>query len=117
MITVELAGLQVEGRHGVEEEERARPQRFLYDLWLEVSDETASDRLELTADYREVVDCVRDVSDARSYRLLEALASAVAEAVVERFPVERARVRVRKPDVELAAPVEFTAAIAERSRR
>jgi dihydroneopterin aldolase len=117
MITVELAGLQVEGRHGVEEEERARPQRFLYDLWLEVSDETASDRLELTADYREVVDCVRDVSDARSYRLLEALASAVAEAVVERFPVERARVRVRKPDVELSVPVEFTAAIAERSRR
>jgi len=41
----------------------------------------------------------------------------VAEAVVERFPVERVRVRVRKPEVELTAPVEFTAATAERSRR
>jgi len=117
MITVEIAGLELEGRHGVEEEERARAQRFVYDLWLDVSDETASDRLELTADYREVVACVREVSDGRSYRLLEALASAVADAIVERFAVERVRVRVSKPDVQLAAPVEFTAATAKRSRR
>jgi dihydroneopterin aldolase len=117
MITVEVVGLELEGRHGVEEQERQRPQRFVYDLWLDVSDETGADRLELTADYREVVDCVRAVSDGRSYRLLEALATAVADAIVDRFPVERARVRVRKPDVQLAAPVEFTAATAERSRR
>jgi dihydroneopterin aldolase len=40
---------------------------------------------------------VQEISDGRQFRLLEALAAAVAEAVVERFPVERVRVRVRKP--------------------
>ena len=37
-VTVELAGLEVPGAHGVEPEERERPQLFLYDLWLEVSE-------------------------------------------------------------------------------
>ena len=117
MITVEVAALEIEGVHGVEEKERTAPQPFVYDLWLDVPGEAASDRLDATADYRAVVDCVREVSAARSYYLLEALAAAVADAIVERFPVERARVRVRKPAVQLSAPVAFTAATAERSRR
>ena len=42
---------------------------------------------------------MREVSDGRKYRLLEALAAAVADALLARFPVERVEVRVRKPDV------------------
>ena len=34
----------------------------------------------------------------------------MADALLARFPVERVRVRVRKPDVELGLPVEYTAA-------
>jgi dihydroneopterin aldolase len=59
---------------------------------------------------------VREVSDARAFVLLEALAAAVADALVARFPVTRARVRVRKPEVCLEAPVEYTAATVERER-
>ena len=45
-------------------------------------------------------------SPDRSGCLLEALAGAVADGIVERFPVvERVRVRVRKPDVVLDPPV------------
>jgi 7,8-dihydroneopterin aldolase/epimerase/oxygenase len=114
---VELSGLEVPGRHGVEEEERGREQPFVYDLWLELP-EPAGDRIEETVDYREVVELVREVSAARQFQLLEALAAAVADALVERFPpLERARVRVRKPEVQLAAPVEYSAATVERARR
>jgi dihydroneopterin aldolase len=115
-ITVELYGLELEAAHGVEEEERRRPQPFLFDLWLEVPDAAVADRLEDTVDYREVVRCVREISDRRQFSLLEAMAAAVAEALVERFEVEAARVRVRKPTVQLEAPVEWTAAIVERRR-
>jgi dihydroneopterin aldolase len=46
---------------------------------------------------------------------LEALSSAVADAIVERFSVERVRVRVRKPAARPAGlPVAWTAATAER---
>jgi dihydroneopterin aldolase len=41
----------------------------------------------------------------------------VADDLLEHFPVSRVRVRVRKPEVLLEAPVEFTAATIERVRR
>src|SRR5438309_1720193 len=115
-VTVELVGLEIEGRHGVEEQERARPQRFLYDLWLDVPDVALSDRIEDTVDYREVVACVRSVSDGRQFSLLEAMAAAVADELLARFSLEGARVRIRKPDVELEAPAEWTAATVDRRR-
>lgn len=116
-LTLELRGLELQGRHGVEEEERANPQPFLFDLWLDVPDAALSDRIEDAVDYREVADCVRQVSEKRQFHLLEALAAAVADAVVDRFPVTGARVRVRKPRVVLDAPVDYSAATAEASRR
>jgi dihydroneopterin aldolase len=115
-VTVELYGLEIEGRHGVGDEERATPQPFLYDLWLDVPDAAVADQLEDTVDYREVVRAVQELSDGRQFQLLEAMAAAVAELLVERFGVERARVRVRKPEVQLEAPVEWTAASVERRR-
>ena len=117
MIEVELSGLELHGFHGVEPEERANGQRFLFDVRVGVDDAAASDRLEDTVDYRELAATVREVSDARAYALLEALAVAVADALLERFPVSFARVRVRKPDVRLDVPVEHSAATVERSRR
>jgi dihydroneopterin aldolase len=115
-ITVELYGLEIAGRHGVEETERERPQPFLYDLWLDVGDAAAADRIEDTVDYREVAACVRALSDERQFQLLEAMAAAVADALLDRFDVDGVRVRVRKPTVELEAPVEWTAATVDRRR-
>ena len=114
-VVVELAGLEIPGRHGVEDWEREQKQPFVYDLELEL-EEPANDRIEDTVDYREVVELVRAVSESRQFQLLESIAAAVAEALLERFPLERARVRVRKPQVQLGVPVEHTAASAERSR-
>jgi dihydroneopterin aldolase len=115
VVTVELVGLELHGRHGVLPEERERGQRFQFDVWLEARDPPA-DRIADAVDYRAVAACVRDVSDARAFQLLETLAAAVADELVARFPVERARVRVRKPDVRLDLPVEYSAVTVERER-
>ena len=115
---VELRGLEVFGYHGVDEEERRAGQPFLYDVLLDVSDAALSDQIEDAVDYRQVAARVREVSDSRSFNLLEALAAAVADAVAESFPVERVRVRVRKPNVRPAGlAVEWSAATVERARR
>jgi dihydroneopterin aldolase len=115
VIVVEVSGLELLGHHGASEGEQERGQTFLFDVRLEVSDAALSDRIEDAVDYREVVRCVRDVSDGRRFSLLEALAAATADAIVERFPVERVRVRVRKPGVRPAGlTVEWTAASVER---
>jgi dihydroneopterin aldolase len=114
MTAIELAGLEVFGYHGVNEDERRDGQQFLYDVELEVGEAGSNDRIEDAVDYREVATCVREVSESRAFHLLEALAAAVADALLERFPAARVRVRVRKPDVRL--PVEHAAATVERHR-
>ena len=114
-VVVELAALEIPGRHGVEDREREHEQPFVYDLELEFA-EPATDRIEETVDYREVVELVRAVSETKQFQLLETMAAAVADALLERFPVERVRVRVRKPQVQLGLPVEHAAASVERSR-
>ena len=83
MIVVELRALEVFGNHGVYEEERARGQAFLYDLWLSVPDAAGSDRLEDTVDYDAVAKAVAEVSAERRYGLLEALATGLAAQVVQ----------------------------------
>ena len=114
-VTIELVGLEVFGRHGVEDDERRQGRTFLYDVALEV-EPPASDRLEDTVDYRAVAACVRDVSDAAQYRLIEVLAAAVADELADRFPAGRVRVRVRKPGINPAGlTVSYSAATAERA--
>jgi dihydroneopterin aldolase len=109
---VEIHGLEVFGRHGVGEAERRDGQPFLFDVSLEMS-EPDDDAVEATVDYRAVRDTVRELSDARSYKLLESLAGAAADAIVTRFAVDSVTVRVRKPGIAWA---DWTAATASRER-
>ena len=117
-MTIELMGLAVFGHHGYFEEERRLGQRFLVDVWVDVRGEaTESDRIEDTLDYRRIAALVCDVFAGEERLLLEGLAGAVVDGILERFEaVERARVRVRKPDVVLDPPVEHAAVIVERAR-
>jgi dihydroneopterin aldolase len=117
-LTIELAGLELYDHHGVDEDERRRGQTFVFDLWLDVPDDAArSDRIEDAVDYREVAKAVREVSEGRPRRLLETVATAIADELIARFPVERVRVRVRKPHVDLdAGPLEYSAVTVERLR-
>lgn len=111
---VELRGLEVFGHHGAEEDERRVGQTFLYDVELEVGDRGASDRIEDAVDYRLVAETVREASE-RQFSLLEGLATAVADALMERFDPERIVVRVRKAEVRPAGmTVEFSAVTVER---
>jgi dihydroneopterin aldolase len=118
-LAVELSGIELRGFHGVLDDERREGQRFLVDVWLEPADRAAAstDRIDDAVDYREVVAIVREVSDGRAYRLLEALAAALADRLADRLPISFVRVRVRKPDVRLGVPLEFAGVTAERRAR
>jgi dihydroneopterin aldolase len=112
---VELEGLQVFGFHGVEEEEQRLGQLFLFDVRLEVGERGANDVLRDAVDYTRVASAIRELSDARRFDLLEALATAVADELMRRFEPERLTLRVRKPQVKPAGmTVEFSAVTVER---
>jgi 7,8-dihydroneopterin aldolase/epimerase/oxygenase len=113
-VTIELHGLEVFGYHGATEVEEREGQLFLVDVWLWPREEPEADDLRRTIDYRDVAACVRDVSDRQRVQLLETLATSIADELVARFPVERIRVRVRKPHVQLDPPAEYSAVTVER---
>ncbi len=99
-VRIEIAGITLRGRHGVLDEERRDGQLFAFDVALEL-DEPTEDDIHATVDYRDVVACVREVSDGRDVQLLETLAAAVADELKRRFPVTAVTVRVGKPELEL----------------
>jgi len=105
-----LAGLAFLARHGVHEHEKTTAQRFEVDVELELELGPAGDTDDLatTVDYGDVVRLVREVLDGPPVDLIETLAERVAARLLERFvAVDAVLVRVRKPDVRLAAPLAY----------
>jgi dihydroneopterin aldolase len=100
VITIRVDDLRLFGRHGVHAHEKEEGQEFVYDIELDVGERGTSDRIEDAVDYRDVTRVVQEVNDSRSFDLLEALATAVADALQERFAPERISVRVTKPAVQ-----------------
>jgi dihydroneopterin aldolase len=100
---IEVRGLQVEGIHGVDDDERSRPQPFEVDLdiYLDTAPAGSSDDVGDTADYARAVAAAAAVVRGPSRRLLESLAAAVADAVLADRRAAAVTVVVRK----LAPPV------------
>ena len=98
---VEVHGLELFGRHGVNDDERRDGQSFIFDVLLEIN-QPREDAIDATVDYRRVRDIVKSVNEVQSYRLLETLAAAAADALNAELPVKRVRVSVRKPGVAWA---------------
>lgn len=105
MDRIVLEGMEFHGYHGVFEEEAVFGARFVVDLELELDLPTA-DRLEGTVDYSGVYARVQAQVVGRRYRLIEALAHAIAdEMLASEARVERVRVRVHKPHAPLPGVV------------
>lgn len=100
-----LDGLAFHGYHGVFDEEARFGARFVVDVEMRVT-LPAEDELTRTVDYARVYDLVADEVTGRRYRLIEALASAIARRVLA-FDgrVEQATVRVHKPHAPLPGVV------------
>jgi dihydroneopterin aldolase len=101
-----VTGLALHAYHGVMQHEAKVGQTFQLDLALDIdlTEASRSDKLADTVGYDQVVDVASRAFCARRYRLVEAAAGAVAEAVLDRFPTAMSvRVTVHKPHAPIAA--------------
>jgi len=106
-----LLGMRFQGRHGVLPDEKVNPQPFEVDLVLHVdlAEAAATDDLATTADYANLFDLVRAIVEGRSFDLIEALAGAIASAVLAAAGPDRVssvEVRVRKPEAPIDGDFE-----------
>jgi 7,8-dihydroneopterin aldolase/epimerase/oxygenase len=115
-----VTGLALHAYHGVMQHEGKVGQTFRLDLVLdiELTGASRSDKLADTVGYDQVVDVASSAFCARRYRLVEAAAGAVAEAVLDRFPtVLSVRVTVHKPHAPIAATFADVGVTIARARK
>jgi|WetSurMetagenome_2_1015567.scaffolds.fasta_scaffold302036_2 7,8-dihydroneopterin aldolase/epimerase/oxygenase len=104
-----LSNITFYGYHGVHEHERefGRPMALDVELTLDLSEAGRTDNLEQGLDYSEVYKIVRETEAAGPYKLLEALAEAVARQLLAAFPqVREVLIRARKKEPSVGGWVE-----------
>ncbi|MEA3402682.1 MAG: dihydroneopterin aldolase [Armatimonadota bacterium] len=117
MDIIRIHNMRFYGYHGVDASERDLGGRFHVDveLGLDLHSAGVSDSVADTVDYKAVYDLVARVQEESRFRLLEAFAHHIAEAVLAEFPVEEVTVRVRKMSAPLGGLIDH--AEVEISRR
>ena len=105
--------------HGLMPEEQAQGQVFMVDVDVEADLHRAghTDEIADTLDYRDLYARVRHVMVEERYRLLEAVAEAVAHRLLEVDRVDAVTVRIRKPHVKLGGPLGYAAVEVTRRKR
>jgi 7,8-dihydroneopterin aldolase/epimerase/oxygenase len=101
-----ITGLALHAYHGVMPHEAKVGQTFSVDLKLSIDLSAAarSDKVLDTVSYDKVVGCVCDAFCAQRFRLIEAAAGRVADAVLAKFPrVSAIEVTIHKPHAPITA--------------
>ena len=118
--TIFVNGLVLHAYHGVMPHEGKVGQPFVLDLILDIdlAEASGTDKLKHTVSYELLVKTASEAFRARRYRLVEAAAGAVADAVLDRYPPVRSiRIPVRKPHAPIAATFDDVGVIITRARR
>ena len=98
-LTIALARIEFDGRHGATAVERRATRKFEVDVELDVEVVAAehSDKLADTVDYSKVAEVIVGIGVGEPHHLLESLARRMVDNLRGRFPaVKRVRLELRK---------------------
>ena len=95
---IRLEQIEVLANVGVPDDERSQPQRLTISVsfWPTVSAAELNDSIECAVNYADVCEEVRRVVQTRRDRLIETLADALANRLLEGFRIKRVVVEIRK---------------------
>jgi len=98
MSKITIVDLEVQYHVGVPDEERARPQKLLItvDMTYDFSSAAVTDRVTKTIDYFAVAQKIIKFGEGRSWKLIEKVATEVADLVLNEFHPEGVTVVVKK---------------------
>jgi dihydroneopterin aldolase len=93
---IHIEQLEVHGRVGVPDSERAEPQRLSLNvtLWPKIGE--LHDNIANTVNYSAVAECAKEFVNQHDYRLIETLAEEMAAHLLARFNLRKVAVEVRK---------------------
>ncbi|MGQ4647473.1 dihydroneopterin aldolase [Lyngbya aestuarii] len=103
MDSIRVTNIRCYGYTGYLPEEQVLGQWFEVNLtmWLDLTDAGKSDEITDTLDYRAAIDRVKQTVKTSKFALVEKLANAIADAILELDKVQQVQVQLSKP----AAPI------------
>ena len=110
MSKITIVDLEVLFHVGVPDEERAQPQKLLItvDMTYDFSSAAATDRVTKTIDYQEVAQKITKFGEGRSWKLIEKVATDLADFVLNDFHPEAVMVLVKKFPLPQASHVSVS---------
>ena len=95
---IDISDLELMAAIGVPDEERAQPQRLTVSikLWPTARFNTLDDDIRNAVDYAAICRDVKEFVSHRQDRLIETLASHVADYLLARYPITRVEIELRK---------------------
>ncbi|MBR2519241.1 MAG: dihydroneopterin aldolase [Selenomonadaceae bacterium] len=120
MTKVSIHNIMFYGFHGRYEYEREQGQKFYFDVELITYDDKSadSDNLDETLDTARVYEVMKEVNENTRFQVLSALCTTIADKVIEKFNnVDEILVRVRKPYVPIAGPMDYVEVEVSRKRK
>ncbi len=114
-----ISGLSLHAYHGVMPHEGKVGQSFKLDLLLDIDlgEASRSDRLAHTVSYDQVAAVATEAFCGQRYRLIEAAAGAVIDAILRKFPkIARVRITIHKPHAPIASTFDDVGVVIARSR-
>jgi 7,8-dihydroneopterin aldolase/epimerase/oxygenase len=117
--TIFINGLALHAYPGVMPHEAKVGQSFAIDLELDIdlAEAARTDKVVDTVSYDKVVDCASRAFCGQRFRLIEAAAGQVADAVLAAFPrVRKIKVTIHKPHAPIAATFSDVGVTIERAR-
>jgi len=118
MSKITIVDLAVFFHVGVPDEERAQPQKLLItvDMTYDFSSAAVTDRVTKTIDYADVAQKVAKFGEDRSWKLIEKVATDVADLILNEFHPEAVTVHVKKFPLPQANHVSVTVTQTRTSR-
>ena len=114
-----ITGLALHAYHGVMPHEGKVGQSFKLDILLDIdlTEASRTDRLANTVSYDQVAVVASEAFCKGRFRLIEAAAGAVIDALLRKFPpVTRVRITIHKPHAPIAATFDDVGVVIARSR-
>jgi dihydroneopterin aldolase len=110
MSKIAIADIEVFFSVGVTEEERAKPQRLLIsvDMSIDFAVAAVSDRVEKTINYYDVANDILKYGDGRNWKIIEKLATNLADFILARYKPQAVAVEVKKFPIPQARHVSVT---------
>ena len=119
MDKINILNLRLAAKHGVYDFEKKKEGVFELDifLYLDLRGAILSDNIKESVDYSKVVELVKKIFSENDCNLIEYVAGRICESIIEKYPVQKVVIKIRKPHAPIDADLDTVEVEIERKRK